>query len=175
MTQRSQWLSRICSVTKTSSAQTDLLGWPVKDRVFRDPVHGLVELKGEDRPIAELVDTFAVQRLRRIKQMGFAWLVYPGAEHSRFGHALGALHIAQRVTKKLELDPTVARHVKVAALLHDVGHGPFSHAWEHVFRRPEPRALGCADRARRSRAARRARALEPSLAETLREFWGKNG
>ena len=67
---------------------------PVKDRVFRDPVHGLIEFKGADRPIAELLDTLAMQRLRRIKQMGFAWLVYPGAEHSRFGHALGAFHIA---------------------------------------------------------------------------------
>src|SRR4029077_12041502 len=107
----------------------------VKDRVFRDPVHGLVELKGDDRPIADLLETRALQRLRRIKQMGFAWLVYPGAEHSRFGHALGAFHIAQRVTRRLEreLPAEVALHVKIAALLHDVGHGPFSHAWEHVF------------------------------------------
>jgi len=105
----------------------------VKDRVFRDPVHGLIEFKGTDRPIAELLDTRAMQRLRRIKQMGFAWLVYFGAEHSRFGHALGAFHIAQRLTRRLALAPEVARHVKVAALLHDVGHGPFSHAWEHVF------------------------------------------
>ena len=104
-----------------------------KDRVFRDPVHGLIEFKGDDRPLADLLDTHAVQRLRRIKQMGFAWLVYPGAEHSRFGHALGAFHIAQRLARRLELAPEVARHVKVAALLHDVGHGPFSHAWEHVF------------------------------------------
>jgi hypothetical protein len=62
--------------------------------------------------------------------MGFASLVYPGAEHSRFGHALGALHVAQRVTRALALEPEVARDVKVAALLHDVGHGPYSHAWE---------------------------------------------
>src|SRR5678815_1793369 len=107
----------------------------VKDRVFRDPVHGLIEFKGADRPIADLLDTFAMQRLRRIKQMGFAWLVYPGAEHSRFGHALGAFHIAQRVARRLEreLSPRTALHIKIAALLHDIGHGPFSHAWEHVF------------------------------------------
>ena len=74
----------------------------VKDRVFRDPVHGLIEFKGGERPLADLLDTRAMQRLRRIKQMGFAWLVYPGAEHSRFGHALGAFHIAQRVTRRLE-------------------------------------------------------------------------
>ena len=100
----------------------------MKDRVFRDPVHGLIEFKGSDRPIADLLDTRALQRLRRIKQMGFAWLVYPGAEHSRFGHALGAFHIAQRVTAWLELPAATALHVKVAALLHDIGHGPFSHA-----------------------------------------------
>src|ERR1043165_2889824 len=105
----------------------------MKDRVFRDPVHGMIELRGDDRPIADLLDTFAVQRLRRIKQLGFAWLVYPGAEHSRFGHALGAFHIAQRVTKRLELDEKLARHVKGAALLPGAGPGPFSHAWEHVF------------------------------------------
>ena len=93
----------------------------MKDRVFRDPVHGLVEFKGADRPIAELLDTQAMQRLRRIKQMGFAWLVYPGAEHSRFGHALGAFHIAQRVARRLELPHAVARHVKVAALLQPGG------------------------------------------------------
>ncbi|HPH70410.1 MAG TPA: HD domain-containing protein, partial [Kofleriaceae bacterium] len=102
-----------------------------KDRVFRDPVHGLIEFKGEDRPLADLLDTHAVQRLRRIKQMGFAWLVYSGAEHSRFGHALGAFCVAQRVTKQLRLDEQLARHVRVAALLHDIGHGPFSHAWEN--------------------------------------------
>lgn len=105
----------------------------MKDRVFRDPVHGLIEFKGEDRPIADLLETGAMQRLRRIKQMGFAWLVYPGAEHSRFGHALGAFHIAQRVTQRLDLDRKLAQLIRVAALVHDVGHGPFSHAWEHVF------------------------------------------
>ena len=72
-----------------------------RDRVFRDPVHGLIEFKGGDRPICELLETHAVQRLRRIRQMGWAWLVYPGAEHSRFGHALGAFHIAQRVVAQL--------------------------------------------------------------------------
>ena len=140
----------------------------VKDRVFRDPVHGLVELKGEDLPIAGLVDTFALQRLRRIKQMGFAWLVYPGAEHSRFGHALGALHIAQRVTKKLELDPSVARHVKVAALLHDVGHGPFSHAWEHVFPGQSHEHWGARIALEDPELRDALDTLEPNLAETLR-------
>jgi hypothetical protein len=143
----------------------------VKDRVFRDPVHGLVELKGDDRPIADLVDTAPMQRLRRIKQMGFAWLVYPGAEHSRFGHALGALHIAQRVTQRLELDARVARHVKVAALLHDVGHGPFSHAWEHVFPGHDHERWGARIATENAELRAALERLEPGLPETLCGFW----
>src|SRR5262244_43832 len=101
-----------------------------RPRVFRDPVHGLISFQGEDAALASLLDTRALQRLRRIRQDGFASLVYPGAEHSRFGHALGAYHIACRVCDRLGIAGRVARDVKVAALLHDVGHGPFSHAWE---------------------------------------------
>jgi len=144
----------------------------VKDRVFRDPVHGLVEFKGDDRPIADLLDTRALQRLRRIKQMGFAWLVYPGAEHSRFGHALGAFHIAQRVARRLELSTEVARHVKVAALLHDVGHGPFSHAWEHVFAGHDHERWGA--RIASEDPELSLEALEPGLPATLRRFWSKD-
>ena len=141
--------------------------------MFRDPVHGLIEFKGIDRPLAELLETHAMQRLRRIKQMGFAWLVYPGAEHSRFGHALGAFHIAQRVTRRLELEPTLARHVKVAALLHDVGHGPFSHAWEHVFSGHSHELWGARIVAEDRELAGALEALEPGLSATLRTFWGK--
>lgn len=145
----------------------------VKDRVFRDPVHGLIEFKGEDRPIADLLDTHAMQRLRRIKQMGFAWLVYPGAEHSRFGHALGAFHIAQRVARRLDLAPTLARHVKVAALLHDIGHGPFSHAWEHVFAGHDHERWGGRIVAENAELRAALELLEPGLPETLAAFWGK--
>ncbi len=105
----------------------------MKARVFRDPVHGLIGLEGPDAIIGALLDTRALQRLRRVRQMGFASLVYPGAEHSRFGHALGALHVAGRVCQALGLGDEVARDVKVAALLHDVGHGPYSHAWEEAL------------------------------------------
>jgi hypothetical protein len=146
----------------------------VKDRVFRDPVHGLVELKGEDRPIAELIDTLAMQRMRRIKQMGFAWLVYPGAEHSRFGHALGAFHIAQRVARRLELDPRVSRHVKVAALLHDIGHGPFSHAFEHVFSGHDHERWGARIATEDPELVAALEKLEPGLPQTLKTFWGKD-
>jgi len=162
---------------------------PTKDRVFRDPVHGLIELKGVDRDIIRVLDTRAMQRLRRIKQMGLAWLVYPGAEHSRFGHALGAFHVASRVVVQLGLSPEVARHVKLAALVHDVGHGPFSHAWEHVFggvpgtwgEPPGLAGLAIADHERwgarivteDDELASVLESLEPGLPATLASFWNK--
>jgi hypothetical protein len=145
-----------------------------KDRVFRDPVHGIIEFKGEDRPIAELLETRAMQRLRRIKQMGFAWLVYPGAEHSRFGHALGAFHVAHRVTRQLKLDPELALHVKVAALLHDVGHGPFSHAWEHVFTGEDHEKWGARIALEDAELKAALDALSPGLPEVMRAFWTKS-
>jgi HD superfamily phosphohydrolase len=145
----------------------------MKDRVFRDPVHGLVEFRGDDRPLADVLETRAFQRLRRIKQMGFAWQVYPGAEHSRLGHALGAYHIASRVVAKLELSPRIARHVKLAALLHDIGHGPFSHAWEHVFPEHTHEAWGMRIVTESRDLGDVLRALEPELPELLCRFWQK--
>lgn len=145
----------------------------MRDRVFRDPVHGLIELRGDDRPIAELLETRAMQRLRRIRQMGMAWLVYPGAEHSRFSHALGALHIAQRVTRQLKLDPELSLHVKVAALCHDVGHGPFSHAWEHAFPGADHEAWGGRIVAEDDELHGALETLSPGLAATLGRFWTK--
>jgi HD superfamily phosphohydrolase len=145
----------------------------IKDRVFRDPVHGLIEFKGEDRPLADILECRAVQRMRRIKQMGFAWLVYPGAEHSRFGHALGSFHIARRVAAQLRLEPAVARHVKLAALLHDVGHGPFSHAWEHVFTAADHESWGARIVTEDAELRDALETLEPGLAATLESFWKK--
>src|SRR3569623_885199 len=146
----------------------------VKDRVFRDPVHGLVELKGEDRPIAELIATLAMQRMRRIKQLGFAWLVYPGAEHSRFGHALGAFHIAQRVARRLGLDEQVARHVMGATLRHDIGHGPFSHAFEHVFSGHDHERWGARIATEEPALVAALAQLAPGLPQTQKTFRGKD-
>jgi HD superfamily phosphohydrolase len=145
----------------------------VKDRVFRDPVHGLIEFVGPDRPLCEVLETRAMQRLRRIHQMGFAWLVYPGAEHSRFSHALGAFHIATRVAAKLGLEPRVARHVRLAALLHDVGHGPFSHAWEHVFAGEDHERWGARLVGEDAELRGALEAIEPGLPGVLQAFWGK--
>jgi HD superfamily phosphohydrolase len=148
-----------------------ICGDGMKDRVFRDPVHGLIELRDADRPIGRLLETRAFQRLRRVHQMGFAWQVYPGAEHSRFGHALGAFHIAQRVARQLALEPPIALHVKVAALLHDIGHGPFSHSWEQAFEGCDHEAWGARIVAEDPDLSAALEALEPGLAQVLGSFW----
>lgn len=106
-------------------------------KTFRDPVHGSLTLP--DPLILDLVDTFEFQRLRRIRQLGSCFLVFHGAEHSRFQHALGTMWLMYSVLErwevrgKLVLDPRVKKAALAAALLHDIGHGPFSHALEHTF------------------------------------------
>ena len=94
---------------------------------IRDPVHGYVLLEGL---ALELADTPQMQRLRWIKQLGLASLVYPGANHTRFEHSLGAYHMAALLTDHLGLEEEDRLLVGAAALLHDVGHGPLSHATE---------------------------------------------
>lgn len=97
----------------------------------RDPVHGSIRLDDWARP---LVDHPEFQRLRRIAQLGTANLVYPGAHHRRFEHSLGAHHLAGRLAEALGLDEADALTVRAGALLHDVGHGPFSHAFEELMK-----------------------------------------
>ncbi|MGM0459330.1 MAG: HD domain-containing protein [Bacteroidota bacterium] len=105
-------------------------------KIFSDPIHGFITVpKGI---ILRLIDHPYVQRLRRIRQLGLGYLVFPAAEHSRFSHALGALELCQRVLKNLrEKDTTISdaeiRGTLIAILLHDVGHGPFSHTLEHTL------------------------------------------
>ena len=145
----------------------------MRDRVFRDPVHGIIEFRGADRPLGNVLETRAFQRLRRIKQMGFAWEVYTGAEHTRFGHALGTYHIAGRVARKLELPPRLDRHLKLAALLHDIGHGPFSHAWETVFSGQHHEDWGARIVVESEDLRAVLEDLEPGLPEILCQFWHK--
>ncbi|MBF0285643.1 MAG: HD domain-containing protein, partial [Magnetococcales bacterium] len=91
-----------------------------------------------DALLLDLIDTPPVQRLRRIRQLGLATRVYPSGEHSRFSHALGVMHLAKRILALLHrqdphlFTPVERLAVKTAALLHDVGHGPFSHVFEHL-------------------------------------------
>jgi hypothetical protein len=112
----------------------------VSERIYRDPVHNIIRLRtdtDEGRLMVRLVDAPEFQRLRRIKQLGLALYTYQGAEHSRFTHSLGVLHLMTRVLDRLgekyritEEDRAAAR---AAALLHDVGHGSFSHVMEKVL------------------------------------------
>jgi HD superfamily phosphohydrolase len=108
----------------------------VSYEIIRDPLWNNIRVD----PLAlRLVDTPAFQRLRYVRQLGLAYLVYPGASHSRFEHALGAYHLAQRALalfaergSQRELSPDACRIVRCAALLHDIGHYPFSHALEEI-------------------------------------------
>ena len=104
--------------------------------VIRDPLWDNIRL---DRPALLALDTAAVQRLRYVRQVGHAFLVYPGATHTRFEHALGAYHLTRRALAsleergELELVPVAeCLAVRLAALLHDIGHYPFSHALEEA-------------------------------------------
>jgi HD superfamily phosphohydrolase len=97
---------------------------------IRDPVHGYVKL---DRMALALIDTPQMQRLRWIKQLGLANLVYPGANHTRFEHSLGVYHLSGLLSEHLGLDEDEKLKSRASALLHDIGHGPLSHATESVI------------------------------------------
>ncbi|MFM7640932.1 MAG: HD domain-containing protein [Cyanobium sp.] len=111
-----------------------------RQRTYHDPLHGAIQLdraKPAEALAIDLIDSAAFQRLRRIRQLGPAHLTFHGAESSRFTHSLGVLHLARRALQHLELShPHLAEHRVVlyaAALLHDIGHAPFSHSGEEMF------------------------------------------
>ncbi|MGQ9781682.1 MAG: HD domain-containing protein [Nitrososphaeria archaeon] len=101
---------------------------------IKDPVHGYIKLTEIER---EIIDTREFQRLRRIKQLSGAHFAYPGATHTRFCHSLGAMHLAGDIgdlfLAKSMISQSDLQRLRVAALLHDVGHGPFSHLFEEVI------------------------------------------
>lgn len=112
----------------------------MSERIYRDPVHNIIRLRtdtDEGRLIVRLVDAAEFQRLRRIKQLGLALYTYQGAEHSRFAHSLGVLHLMMRVLDRLGERHSISEEDRAAAcaaaVLHDVGHGPFSHVMEKVL------------------------------------------
>lgn len=113
---------------------------PNSSRTYHDPLHGAITLEGRDPTEAlliQLIDTPAFQRLRRIRQLGTASLTFHGAEGSRFTHSLGVMAVARRVFDRLatrypQLQP-YRTLVLCGALLHDIGHGPFSHTGEDIF------------------------------------------
>ncbi|MBQ1786690.1 MAG: HD domain-containing protein [Turicibacter sp.] len=108
----------------------------LEEKVFRDPIYGYIHVY--DQLIWDLIQTKEVQRLRRIKQLGGTYMVFHTAEHSRFSHSLGVYEMARKIIRALMHRGTVLSEeerllVLSAALLHDLGHGPFSHSFESVF------------------------------------------
>jgi HD superfamily phosphohydrolase len=105
---------------------------------IKDPVHGYIELN--ECEIA-IIDTPQFQRLRRLRQLSGAYLTYPGAEHTRFHHSLGVLHIAGGIAEQFQdiglINSEEAQEIRSAALMHDLGHGPFSHLFEEVLNKRE--------------------------------------
>src|SRR5437773_1839762 len=101
-----------------------------------DPIHDFITIHKNE---LDIIDTPVFQRLRRIRQLAGAHLVYPGAQHSRFEHSLGAMHIANQAATILKekkfLDSEDVTNLRLAALLHDIGHGPFSHLFEEVLQK----------------------------------------
>jgi uncharacterized protein len=105
-----------------------------KLKIINDPIYGFINIPNE--LIYDLVQHPYFQRLRRILQMGLSNMVYPGANHTRFHHALGAMHMMQKAIevlrfKSIEISENEENALLIAILLHDIGHGPFSHAMEH--------------------------------------------
>ena len=110
------------------------------ERIYRDSVHNIIRIEtgaDEGRLLVALIDTPEFQRLRRIRQLGLGHFAYQGAEHSRFTHSLGAFHLATRILDRLgsayQISGEERVAVRAAALLHDVGHGAFSHVIESIL------------------------------------------
>ncbi|HEY9232454.1 MAG TPA: HD domain-containing protein, partial [Blastocatellia bacterium] len=110
-------------------------------RNYRDPLHNIISLDeslADDRLIVALIDAAEFQRLRRIKQLGIALFTYQGAEHSRFTHSIGVMHLMTRALNLLGAHHSITEAARIVgragALLHDLGHGPLSHVMEKVFR-----------------------------------------
>lgn len=113
------------------------------EKVFRDPVHTYIHVK--DKVVFDVINAKEFQRLRRIKQLGPASYVFPGATHTRFEHNLGVYELTRRICNIFEekypsvhpgdglWDPNESLLAQCAALLHDIGHGPYSHTFEHLF------------------------------------------
>ena len=107
-----------------------------KRKIFNDPVHGFITIPHE--LIFDIIEHPYFQRLRRIKQLGLSDYIYPGALHTRFHHALGAFHLMRKAIsvlkiKGVEITAEEELGASIAILLHDIGHGPFSHTLERTL------------------------------------------
>lgn len=97
---------------------------------IRDPLYGLVQYSDLEE---EIINSQVFQRLRGIKQLALAFLVYPGAHHTRFEHSIGVMHLCGRVGNRLDINTDQIRVLRLTGLLHDIGHGPFSHVLEQIM------------------------------------------
>src|ERR1700759_4015132 len=107
------------------------------EKIIRDPVHDVIAFRLEkpvDALLYQLLNAQEFQRLRRIRQLGMASFAYPGADQSRYSHSLGVMETTRKILNHLKgafsIDPAQEKICLVAALLHDLGHGPFSHVFE---------------------------------------------
>jgi len=149
----------------------------MSERIYRDPVHNIIRLRTdtrEGRLMIDLIDAPEFQRLRRIKQLGLALYTYQGAEHSRFTHSLGVLHLITRVLDRLSEHYKIADEARAAAraaaLLHDIGHGSFSHVMEHVLGYHHEYWTARAVRDEATEINRVLRAFAPNLPERVAEI-----
>ncbi|MBN1389181.1 MAG: HD domain-containing protein [Candidatus Thermoplasmatota archaeon] len=99
-------------------------------KIINDPVHGTIKISG---PLLELAATPEINRLNQIRQLGLAYLVFPGAHHTRYEHSFGVAHVAGLLADSIGLEEHESDLVRTAGLLHDIGHGPFSHTMEKIF------------------------------------------
>ena len=113
------------------------------EKIIRDPVHDVIAFQLQrpmDAMLFRLINAAEFQRLRRIRQLGLASLVYPGADHSRYSHCLGVMETARQMLghlgQSIRIEEADATACLAAALLHDLGHGPLSHVFEHVSNVP---------------------------------------
>ncbi len=104
----------------------------------RDPVHGFINYNENEEKI---INTQIFQRLRDIKQLALACYVYPSAHHSRFEHSLGVMHLCGKVAAYLHLLPNDEKVLRYSGLLHDIGHGPFSHVSEQIIDKKLDRSI----------------------------------
>lgn len=122
------------------SSENEPVPRPTHGKLFTDPIHGAYRLSPESKLI---FDTRQFQRLRRLKQLGMAYYVFPGATHNRFEHSLGTAHLAHKFafklwsqqTEELDIERRDLTLVELAGLCHDLGHGPYSHVFENEFLR----------------------------------------
>src|SRR5213595_2575821 len=111
----------------------------MSEKIIRDPVHDVIAFRTErpaDALLFRLLNANEFQRLRRIRQLGMASLAYPAADHSRYSHSLGVMETARKILDQVAQAHDIDEHGRMmcvtAALLHDLGHGPFSHVFERV-------------------------------------------